>query len=591
VSDRPASLLGVERSLGGRRWQARAGDERLALALCQRHGLPDVVGRLLAQRGVELEAAEAFLEPSLRRALPDPSHLLDMDRAAARLAQAIQAGEKVAVFGDYDVDGATSAALLARFFRALGRPLRVYIPDRVAEGYGPNAAALEQLRAEGIAVVVTVDCGITAHAALKAGRDCGLEIVVVDHHAAEAELPPAAAVVNPNRLDETSPHKTLAAVGVTFLLMVAVNRALRQAGWYGPGRAEPNLLDWLDLVALGTVADVVALKGLNRALVAQGLKVMAGRRNPGLAALAAVARIDKRLTATHLGFYLGPRVNAGGRVGTPDLGVRLLSTEDAAEAAALAQRLNELNQERQQIEALVLEQAIRQVEAAGAPQGLVVACDEGWHPGVIGIVASRLKERFNLPALVIALDGAVGKGSGRSVPGLDLGRLVIQARGAGLLINGGGHPMAAGLTVAREQLDALRAFLAERAAAELARVAWQPALSLDAVLSCAGATAELVQQLERLAPFGMGNPQPRFAFASLRVADLGTVGENHLRCRLEGPEGRSLRAIAFRALDGALGQGLLAARGRALHVAGRLELDTWRGGDAVQLLIEDAALP
>lgn len=587
----PASLLGVERSLSGKRWQARAGDERLALALSQRHGLPDLVGRLLSQRGITLEGAEDFLSPSLRRALPDPSHLLDMDRAAARLAAAIQSGEKVAVFGDYDVDGATSSALLLRFFRAAGRPLRVYIPDRIAEGYGPNAAAMEKLAAEGIKVVVTVDCGITAHAPLAAARAAGLEVVVVDHHAAEAALPPALAVVNPNRLDEASPHKALAAVGVTFLLVVAVNRALRQAGYYGQGRSEPDLLAWLDLVALGTVADVVALSGLNRVLVAQGLKVMAGRANEGLAALAQVARIDKRLTASHLGFYLGPRVNAGGRVGTPDLGVRLLATEERAEALSLATRLNELNQERQQIEALVLEQAIRQVEAGGTPEGLVFACDEGWHPGVIGIVASRLKDRFNLPAIVVALDGGVGKGSGRSVPGLDLGRLVIAARGAGLLVNGGGHPMAAGLTVARERVEELRAFLAAGAAAELAKTAWQPALSLDAVLSCAGATAEIVSQVERLAPFGMGNPQPRFAFASLRLAALDTVGENHLRCRFESPEGRSLRAIAFRALDNELGQGLLAARGRAVHVAGKLELDAWRGGDAVQLLIDDAALP
>ncbi len=586
-----ASLLGVERSLSGKRWQARAGDERLALALSQRHGLSDLVGRLLAQRGVTLESAADFLEPSLRRALPDPSHLLDMDRAAARLAAAIQASESVAVFGDYDVDGATSSALLARFFRAVGQTLRVYIPDRITEGYGPNAPALQKLQAEGVRLVITVDCGISAHAALQAASDCGLQVVVVDHHAAEAALPPAYAVVNPNRLDETSPHKSLAAVGVTFLLVVALNRALRQAGFYSAERPEPNLLGWLDLVALGTVADVVALGGLNRVLVAQGLKVLAERHNPGLAALTTVARIDKRLTATHLGFYLGPRVNAGGRVGTPDLGVRLLATEDPAEAASLAARLNELNQERQQIEALVLEQALQQVEAAGPPEGLVFACDEGWHPGVIGIVASRLKDRYNLPALVVALDGGIGKGSGRSVPGLDLGRLVLAARAAGLLVNGGGHPMAAGLTVAREKLEELRAFLAAGAAADLARVAWQPALSLDGVLSAAGATADLVAQTERLAPFGMGNPQPRFAFAGLRLASLDTVGENHLRCRLEGPDGRSLRGIAFRALDNELGQGLLAARGRAVHIAGRLELDSWRGGDAVQLLIEDAALP
>lgn len=585
------ALLGVEQSLTGKRWQARLHDERLALALCQRFSLPDLLGRLLSQRGVTLDMVENFLEPTLRRALPDPSHLLDMDRAVERLVRAIEGGESVAVFGDYDVDGATSAALLARFFAAIGRPLRVYIPDRVAEGYGPNAPALLRLKAEGVSLVVTVDCGVTAHAPLEAAEAAGLDVIVVDHHAAEARLPPALAVVNPNRLDETSPHRTLAAVGVTFLLLVALNRALRLAGFYGAARPEPNLLQWLDIVALGTVADVVPLTGLNRVLVCQGLKVLAARGNVGLAALVEVARIDKRLSAMHLGFYLGPRVNAGGRIGAPDLGVRLLTSDDPATAGALARQLDALNSERQQIEAAVLDQALALVERQGPPQGLVFAAGEGWHPGVIGIVASRLKDRYNLPALVLALDGGIAKGSGRSVPGLDLGGLVLRARAEGLLVNGGGHPMAAGLTVEREKLPALQAFLCEGAAAALARIAYRPALSLDAVLSPAAAKAELIAQAERLAPFGVGNPQPRFAFTDFRLAHLDTVGENHLRCRLEGPSGESLRAIAFRALDSALGQGLLAARGRSLLLAGRLELDAWRGGDAVQLLIEDAASP
>jgi len=582
-------LLGVERSFTGRRWELRPTDERLALTLAQRFGLEELLARLLAQRGIEADAVEDFLSPTLRRALPDPSHLLDMDRAADRLAVAIEAGESVAVFGDYDVDGATSAALLQRFFRALGRPLRVYIPDRIAEGYGPNAPALLRLRAEGVRVVVTVDCGTTAHAALQAAAEAGLEVIVVDHHAAESELPAASAVVNPTRLDEASPHRALAAVGVAFLLVVAVNRRLRQAGFYAAGRQEPDLLAWLDLVALGTVADVVPLAGLNRVLVAQGLKVLAGGGNAGLAALIEVARIDKRLEASHLGFYLGPRINAGGRVGTPDLGVRLLACEQRAAALPLAQELDRLNAERRQIEAQVLDEAIRAVEGEGAPDGLVFAAAEGWHPGVIGIVASRLKERFNLPALVVALDGSLGKGSGRSVPGLDLGRLVLAARAEGLLVNGGGHPMAAGLTVAAAQLPALRAFLAEHAAAALARIAYRPVLRLDALLSPAAAAAGLVRAAERLAPFGVGNPEPRFAFADWRLAHLDAVGENHLRCRLEGVDGRRLNAIAFRAMDSGLGEGLLGARGRRLLLAGRLELDAWRGGDAVQFVVEDAA--
>jgi single-stranded-DNA-specific exonuclease len=583
------ALLGVERSFGGKRWHQRDCDERCALELAQRLGLDEVVARLLAARGLQAEGAEDFLAPSLRRLLPDPSHLLDMDRAAARLAAAIVAGEPVAVFGDYDVDGATSAAVLQRFCRALGRPLRVYIPDRIAEGYGPNTAALERLAREGIKVVVTVDCGITAYEPLEAAKAIGLDVIVVDHHAAEARLPAAYAVVNPNRLDESSPHRQLAAVGVTFLLVVALNRRLRSEGFYGAGRAEPNLLSLLDLVALGTVADVVPLTGLNRVFVAQGLKVLAAGGNVGLQALLRVSRLDRQVRASHLGFQLGPRVNAGGRVGASDLGVRLLACDGEHEALQLAGQLDQLNSERQRIEAQVLDLALEAVTRTGDPAALVLAAGEGWHPGVIGIVASRLRERFELPALVVALDGATGKGSARSVPGLDLGRLVLQAREAGLLINGGGHPMAAGLTVARGNLVELAAFLNHRVAERLAQIAWKPALALDAVLQPAAAKAALVRQVERMAPFGVGNPEPRYAFTDLRLAHLELVGETHLRLALEAPDGQRLSAIAFRAMDGPLGQALLARRGRGLYIAGRLELDLWRGGEAVQLVVEDAA--
>ena len=587
------SFLGVERSIGGKRWESRLADERLALTLAQRLDLPELIGRVLAARSVDLEGAASFLEPRLRDLLPDPSHLKDMDAAVARLLQALQAGEAIAVFGDYDVDGATSSALLQRFLRAVGADLRVYIPDRLAEGYGPNAPALRRLKAEGTAVVVTVDCGIVAFEALQAAADEGLDVIVVDHHAAETRLPPAAAVVNPNRLDDDSPHGQLAAVGVTFLLLVALNRALREAGWYRqPDQSEPDLRRLLDLVALGTVCDVVPLTGLNRAFVAQGLKILAERRNAGLAALSDVAGIDERPGTFHCGFVLGPRVNAGGRVGEARLGAALLATDDAAEARGLAERLDAYNAERRAIEAEVLDAALAQLEdmpKAGKGAGLVLAAGEGWHPGVIGIVASRLKDRFGLPALVIALKDGLGKGSGRSVPGVDLGANVIAARQAGLLINGGGHPMAAGLTVSEAALPELQAFLDERLAKRIATIDYRPAMGFDAVLQPAAASAELLEALARVGPFGVGNAEPRFALPAVRVIRPQVVGENHVRCQLAGADGSRLKGIAFRALDGPLGAALLQAGGLPLHIAGKLRADSWSGPDAVQFIVEDAA--
>lgn len=586
-------LLGVERSLTGRRWELRAADERAGLALAQRLGLPEPVARALAARGVDEAAAEAFLEPSLREQLPDPDRLAGMAEAAARLAEAVRRGERVAVFGDYDVDGATSAALLQRFFRAVGLELLVYVPDRLKEGYGPNEAALLELRRQGVELLVTVDCGITAYEPLQAAREAGLEVIVVDHHAAEPRLPAATAVVNPNRLDDASGLGGLAAVGVAFLLVVAVNRALREAGWYVAGRPEPKLLQWLDLVALGTVCDVVPLTGLNRALVVQGLKVMARRANPGLRALGEVAALDERPGAYHLGFLLGPRVNAGGRVGEAGLGARLLATEDAAEAAAIAARLDAWNRERRVIEAQVLDQALGQLAAGPEPEGLVFVAGQGWHPGVIGIVASRLKERFSLPALVLALqDDGLAKGSGRSVPGLDLGAAVLAARQAGLLVNGGGHPMAAGLTVAAVGVAALRDFLQPRLAAELRRLDWQPALGFDGTLTPRGADGRLLRDLERLAPFGAGNPEPRWVLPHLRLvrADPVGAGAEHLRMVAAGEDGRRLKAIAFRAFESPLGEALQRrGEGRLLHLAGKLRADAWSGPEAVQLVVDDAA--
>ncbi|MGE5547254.1 MAG: single-stranded-DNA-specific exonuclease RecJ [Solirubrobacterales bacterium] len=583
-----AAFLGIERSLTGRRWQVREGDDRLALTLSQRLALPEVIGRVLAARGIGLDEAESFLSPTLRDLLPDPFHLKDMDIAARRLVQAVTAGETIGIFGDYDVDGATSSALLKIFFEAVGATVRVHIPDRVAEGYGPNAPALLRLKAEGVTVVVTVDCGTTAFEPLAAAAEAGLDVVVVDHHEGEAQLPKALAVVNPNRLDEDSPHGHLAAVGVAFLLAVAVNRGLKQAGWYA-SRPAPDLLQWLDIVALGTVCDVVPLAGVNRALVAQGLKVMARRANPGLAALADVAGIKERPDAYHLGYVLGPRVNAGGRVGEAPLGSILLSTDDPDEAAEIARRLDGYNKERQEIEAAVLLDAIEQVEGRpddGLP--LVLAAGDGWHPGVIGIVAGRLKERYNRPACVVAFDGETGKGSGRSVTGLDLGAAIIAARQAGILSAGGGHAMAAGFTVPKARLGEFRAFLADRLQAQLAGEL-VPLMELDGALDCAGCTIELIDTLKQLGPFGAGNAEPRFAVVAARVVKADVVGSGHIRCILAGAGGQRLKAIAFRAADSELGHALLASQGQAFHVAGTLRADTWQGNTTVQLIIDDAA--
>ncbi len=589
--DGRALCLGVERSLLGRRWESRCGDLRLAAALSQRHGLPEIVGRVLAGRGVALEEAESHLNPTLRRLMPNPSQLKDMDRAVARLVAAIEGQETIAVFGDYDVDGATSAALLKRFLAAIGVPLRVYVPDRRAEGYGPNAPALLRLKAEGVSLVITVDCGTTAHESLAVAAEAGLDTLVIDHHAAEPRLPPAYAVVNPNRLDEDGHLGQLAAVGVTFVFLVGLNRALRDGGWYGrAGQTEPDLRAWLDLVALGTVCDVVPLTGLNRAFVAQGLKVLAGRGNVGLAALCDAARVDERPGTYHAGFILGPRINAGGRVGQSDLGAQLLATDDPGEAARLAEQLDGLNAERRRIERDVLDQALAQIEATAAEaRGLVMAVAEGWHPGVIGIVASRLKERTNLPSLVVALENGVGKGSGRSVPGVDLGAAVIAARQSGLLINGGGHPMAAGLTVAEDRVEALRAFLDERLSRRIAEIQYRPSLGIDGALQPGGARSDLVEVLEQVGPYGAGNPEPRFAIPEARVAAAQVVGENHVRCTITGSDGSRLKGIAFRALDGALGPALLRTGGLPLHLAGKLRRDAWAGGQAVQFIIEDAA--
>ena len=592
---RDSAYLDVARSASGKRWYPRTTDDRHALGIAEANGLPEIVARVLAGRGVEIGAVDDFLNPTLRAALPDPSSLRDMDRACERIVRAVNDGERIGVFADYDVDGATSAALLVRFFSAIGHDLAIYVPDRMSEGYGPNIGGLRALRADGVSVVITVDCGTTAHEPLAEAAALGLDVVVLDHHVAEAALPEAVAVVNPNRLDEENDCRQLAAVGVTFLFAVAVNRALRDAWWYGEGHAEPDLMAWLDLVALGTICDVVPLTGVNRALVVQGLKIMARRNNPGIAALADVAGLDERPGAYHAGFVLGPRVNAGGRVGESGLGARLLSSDDPTEIAEIASRLDRYNKERREIEAGVLDRAMELAEAqnAGADaarEPVILVAEQGWHPGVIGIVASRLRERFSRPACVVAIEGEVAKGSGRSIPGAALGSAVIAARQAEILIAGGGHAMAAGFAVATERIEEFKSFLDEHIARQLDYRIPPVGLAIDAALTPKGATANIVDALEAVGPFGAGNPRPRFALPSVKVARADVVGSDHVRCFLVGAEGGPrLKGIAFRSVGTPLGEALLTAGQAPFHVAGHLKADRWKGSDAVELVIEDAA--
>ena len=587
----PEAFLGVERSLMGRHWLARNCNKRMALTIAQRLDVAEVVGRVLDARGITLENSHSFLNPTLKELLPDPNHLKDMDIASQRLTRAVMEGEKIAIFGDYDVDGATSSALLKQFLDHVGCTIQVIIPDRIKDGYGPNTKALLKLREQGVAVVVTVDCGTTSFEPINAAMNAGLDVIVVDHHEAEASLPNAFAVINPNRLDDESPHGHLAAVGVTFLLIVAVNRALRVARWYNVCE-EPDLMQWLDLVALGTVCDVVPLTGVNRALVKQGLKVMTKRTNLGLVALADVAGIDEPPGAYHAGFILGPRINAGGRVGKSDLGARLLSSNDKTESAEIAASLNTYNNERQEIEATVLEEAIRQINKIEVQScSIVMAVGEGWHPGVIGIVASRLKERFDRPSLVIALNEGKGTGSGRSVSGVDLGGAVIAARQMGIITKGGGHAMAAGLSVHAERIEDLKFFLNERLAPDLAGRPSVPGHYMDGALKIAGANLDLVETLAKVGPFGSGNPEPRFVITNALIVHAEPVGkdQSHLRMSLSDETGKRLNAIAFRAVETDMGQALIHHGGVPFHVSGKIRINTWQGRSSVQILVDDAA--
>ena len=581
-------VCGVERSLSGQSWRWR---HTSADATDEGFKPDDLIDQILLARGVTRDELARHRTPTIRGFMPDPAIFQDMARAAERLADAVQAGEPITIFGDYDVDGATSAALLIRLLRQLGLEPGAYIPDRLMEGYGPSGAALVRIAEGGTRLIVTVDCGAQAFDALAEAKAAGAEVIVVDHHQCAATLPDAFAMVNPNRLDEAedaAAHGHLAAVGVAFLLGAALLRSLRGRGFFA-SRAEPKLIDLLDLVALGTVADVAQLKGLNRAFVTQGLKVMAQRRNVGLAALIDAARLTRAPTCADLGFALGPRINAAGRVGTSDLGVRLLTTEDPLEAAAIAAELDHHNQERRAIEMLVCEAA----EAAAAHQGnrsVVLVAGAGWHPGVIGIVAGRIKEKTGRPSIVVALDGAgLGKGSGRSITGVDLGAAVLAAKESGLLVAGGGHAMAAGLTVAADRVEALADFLEERLAGDVGRARGDRSLLIDAALACGGICPDLCDALEAGGPYGAGWPAPRVAAGPVRIVKADVVGSGHLRLLVSGEDGRRVKAVAFRIADEPLGQALRGAGSRRLWLAGRMKRDDWNGRASAELHLDDAA--
>ncbi|SDI17070.1 single-stranded-DNA-specific exonuclease RecJ [Lutimaribacter saemankumensis] len=575
-------FLGVETSLTGRRWVGPGAEiERLAEAMAQQTALPLPICLTLARRGVAPEEAQSFLEPQLRDLLPDPRGLRDMEKAAHRFLQAVRGRERIAIFADYDVDGGSSAALLIWWLRALGLSATLYVPDRIDEGYGPNEPAMRML-AEGHDLIVCVDCGTLSHDAIAAAQ--GADVVILDHHLGGETLPPALAVVNPNRQDETGDLAHLCAASVVFLMLVEANRQMRADGAQGP-----DLMGLLDLVALATVADVAPLVGVNRALVRQGLRVMARRERPGLVALADVARMDSAPRAYHLGFLLGPRVNAGGRIGAADLGARLLACANMPEAIARAERLDQLNTERRDIEAEVRDAALAQAEARGLDAPLVWAAGEGWHPGVVGIVASRLKEATNRPAIVIGFDGNEGKGSGRSVSGVDLGAAIQRLTAEGLLIKGGGHKMAAGLTVDRAQLEPAMARLSELLAKQGAGQAGPADLRLDGMLMPGAATPDLVDLLESAGPFGAGAPAPRHAFPDMAIRFAKRVGASHLKLSFGDASGPVMDAICFGAFDGPLGAALEGHGGARFHLAGRVEINEWGGRRSAQLRLEDAA--
>ena len=589
------NFLGVERSLTGRAWRERL-DERgsaRALAIAQRYGIDELLARVLAGRDVDVDQVESFLDPTLKRLMPDPYTLTDMEAAATRIADAITKGESVAIFGDYDVDGATASALLSRYLRQCGLDPIVHIPDRIFEGYGPNVDAIRSFAERGVRLLITVDCGVTSLEPLAEAKRLGVDTVVIDHHQGDEKLPEAIAVVDPNRADDLSGLGHLAAVGLVFLTLVAVSRELRRRNVWSDLRPEPDLLSLLHLVALGTIADVVPLQGLNRAFVAKGLIALRRREHPGPTALMDVARLNGPPEPWHLGFLLGPRINAGGRIGRADLGVRLLLEEDPGEAARIAAELDRLNRERQQIEQATVAQAEAEALAAlGLEEkgAVIVTAAEGWHPGVVGLVAARLKERFGRPAFAIALEpGGTGTGSGRSIAGVDLGRAVRRAVHEGLLVKGGGHAMAAGVTLKKDLLGNFRAFMEEALTGAVESARRDSALLFDGAVSAGAFNFSLAELLARAGPFGAGNPEPLLALPAHTLAYADPVGDSHIRARFRSGDGKFVNAIAFRAMGQPLGKALLENRGQALHAAGHIAVDRWQGEERVQLRLLDVA--
>ncbi len=590
-------FLGVARSATGRAWRDRL-DTRgaaTALAIAQRHQLPETLARVLSGRGVAIDQVEDYLDPAIRRLMPDPLTLTQMEAAVARVADAIARGEKIAIFGDYDVDGATSAALMAWYLRHCGLDPRIHIPDRVFEGYGPNIEAIRMLADAGATLLVTVDCGTTSVEPLAEAARLGMAVVVIDHHQCGDALPEAHALVNPNRPDDLSGLGYVAAVGLTFMTLVALNRELRRRGYWSEMQPEPDLLSMLHHVALGTVADVAPLIGLNRAFVAKGLIALRRRDHVGHTALMDVARVNGPPEAWHLGFMLGPRINAGGRIGRADLGVRLLLEDDPSEAARIAAELDRLNGERRLIEQTAEAQAEAEALAALGHEdkgAVIVTASEGWHPGIVGLVAARLKEKFGRPSFAVALEpGGIGTGSGRSISGVDLGRAVRKAVHDGLLIKGGGHAMAAGITLRKERLGEFRAYAESLLAEEVARARHANELLIDIALSAKAVTPELAALLNRAGPFGAGNPEPVVALPAHEIVYADEVGQAHMRLRLRAADGATVAGIAFRAVGQKLGQALAAGRGARLHIAGALSVDRWQGAERVQLRVIDAAVP
>lgn len=575
-------------SVLGKQWRLREGAAQLGISLAQRLDVPEIVGRIMASRGIGLDEAADYLSPNLAR-LPDPSSFLDMDTAISRLMTAIENGEKIGIFGDYDVDGSCATALLVRYFHALNIAAELYIPDRLTEGYGPNEIAMKRLAKAGVKVLITVDCGSLAYAPMAKAAELGIDVIITDHHQTKPEKPACVALINPNRIDEDTPHTNLSGAGVAFMLLVGLNRALRHKGYFNGN--EPDLKQLLDLVAVSTVCDMVPVTGVNRILVDRGLKVMAARSNAGLRALADVSGVDAMPGTYHAGFLIGPRINAGGRISACDLGARLLSTTDLTEADTLAKRLHELNKERQEIEAQVLDEALQVAEKMYHDEmGALVVAGEGWHPGVIGIVAARVKEKFHRPTFVISFDeNGVGKGSGRSIDGIDLGSAVLAC--GDLLVGGGGHKMAAGLTVEKDKLAAFRQKLDELVLAQAARATrdvFIPHLSIDGALRPGAATLSFLGKLEKLEPFGVGNPEPRFAFTHVTVQGARIVGDGHLKLQLVDMDGGRLDGIAFRAMQGELGPFLSNLKSRNVTICGKLRRNVWNGRETVQILVDDA---